>query len=324
MAWATPDSRSAAIAGAARNAAVIASTKLNMNATRMRICETPIWISSSDVSPSRGPATRAAPRRRRQRDADQGQARPGPTRIRRRAASAIVSARRCVTGSPITAGRVRAADDVQERSSSVVRDPSTACTRPPAADDRRHNVGDDRRLDGRDREPAVGSDDRAEPSQAFERRCRQVGHADPQPGSPSRSSSRPLASTRPWSTIATRSQTRSTSLRRCELRKTVEPASRARRDDRADVERARPGRVPRSARRGRPGRARRAARPPARAAAACPSRSCRPDRRRGRRGRHRRGCAVDVRRRQAPAAPPSRAMSRACSSSTSRARSHGW
>ncbi len=53
MAWTVPDSTSDAIAGAARNAADIASTKLNMNAIRIRTCETPIWIWSSSTPFSR-------------------------------------------------------------------------------------------------------------------------------------------------------------------------------------------------------------------------------------------------------------------------------
>ena len=53
IAWTVPDSTSEAIAGAARNAADIASTKLNMKAIRISTCETPIWIWNSSISLSR-------------------------------------------------------------------------------------------------------------------------------------------------------------------------------------------------------------------------------------------------------------------------------
>ena len=53
--------------------------------------------------------------------------------------------------------------------------------------------------------------------------------------SPRRSSSEPAATTRPWFTIATRSHSRSTSPRRCELRRTARPARLGVADDRADV-----------------------------------------------------------------------------------------
>ena len=49
---------SAPTAGAPRNAAVIASTKLNMNAMRIRTCETPIRISSSSTPSARASVTR--------------------------------------------------------------------------------------------------------------------------------------------------------------------------------------------------------------------------------------------------------------------------
>ncbi len=54
---ATPDSRSPPTAGAPTNAAVIASTKLNMNAIRIRTCETPIRISSSSTPSARASST---------------------------------------------------------------------------------------------------------------------------------------------------------------------------------------------------------------------------------------------------------------------------
>ena len=53
MACTVPDSTSEAIAGAARKAADMASTKLNMKAIRIRTCDTPIWIWSSSMPFSR-------------------------------------------------------------------------------------------------------------------------------------------------------------------------------------------------------------------------------------------------------------------------------
>ncbi len=47
MARSVPDSTSDAMAGAARNAADMASTKLNMNATNTRTCETPSPMRTS-------------------------------------------------------------------------------------------------------------------------------------------------------------------------------------------------------------------------------------------------------------------------------------
>ena len=66
---AMPDSRSFAIAGAPRKAAVIARMKLNMNAARIRICDTPIRISSS-VVPSAGQPGKGAGAPAGEADAD--------------------------------------------------------------------------------------------------------------------------------------------------------------------------------------------------------------------------------------------------------------
>ena len=72
-----PDSRSFAIAGAPRKAAVIARMKLNMNAARIRICDTPIRISSLVVpSPRASPAGARAPAR--EADTDDGEREEDP------------------------------------------------------------------------------------------------------------------------------------------------------------------------------------------------------------------------------------------------------
>ena len=73
-----PDSRSFAIAGAPRKAAVIARMKLNMNAARIRICDTAIRISSSVVPSVAGQPGKRAGAPAGEADADDRQREEDP------------------------------------------------------------------------------------------------------------------------------------------------------------------------------------------------------------------------------------------------------
>ena len=117
------------MAGAPMNAAVIASTKLNMKAIRISTCETPMRISSSSVPRSRASSDQAS-RRRARRGRPTATARMTRTQTtRRRTSSATV--RRAMT---ITRGApASSASSSRKRASSEPRPGSTAWTRPPAA-----------------------------------------------------------------------------------------------------------------------------------------------------------------------------------------------
>ena len=139
----------------------MASTKLNMKATRISTCDTPTWISRSDAVPrSRASVTsRSIPNVVSSTLTIVSASRTH--RVRRRAASATVSramvrtafttslrveragrrpaARRRpfpiaqVSESPAPPASAPTANSRRKRSSSVARPPSTAWTRPPAA-----------------------------------------------------------------------------------------------------------------------------------------------------------------------------------------------
>ena len=316
---------SAAIAGADRNAAVVARMKLNMNAHRISTWLTPSWSRSSPVPVSRASAHEVLEAEPGQHDDDRGQRSTRAHRVRRRSASSRVS--RTMLGDE----RGGWSPGSTVRSAGLAEQPEEALLeRRPS---RLHGVdlsagGDDRRP----RAPGSASA-RSGGSSAIHRRrsAGRTGRGRPAPpgrarsrrtrtaSSPSSSSSVPAATTRPASTIATRSHTSSTSDRRCEFRKTVVPRSRAARMIRrtsarptgssADVG---------SSRRRAP--ACRAGRRPGRAAAACPSRTCRPGRRPARRDRPSR--ARSRSRSVRSGRPiPARSQWRA---RTSRARSQGW
>ena len=147
---ATPDSRSPPIAGAPTKAAVIASTKLNMNAIRIRTCETPIRISSSSdaVRPGEGDQPFEAPADERDRDDRQrGQDPDDPAadELADREPGDDDHGRSSAGGAPATSSRKRA--------SSEPRPGSTAWTRPPAATIAATRSGIRSRSSVRDRQP---------------------------------------------------------------------------------------------------------------------------------------------------------------------------
>ena len=186
IACTVPVSTSDAIAGAARNAADIASTKLNMNAIRIRTWLTPMRISSSSAPCSRASTTRRST--------------PQPTsttlatdsassthRIRRRAISRSVrpamtrTRRRLMRRVPRSAGAVSPSRTrPRNRASSDRRAGSTACTRPPAATTAPTRSGMRSGSTGRTTsQPSSSVDDGAEGGQRRESLGRKVRHPEP-------------------------------------------------------------------------------------------------------------------------------------------------
>ena len=129
---ATPDSRSPPTAGAPTNAAVIASTKLNMNAIRIRTCETPIRISSSSTPSAR----EVHQSREAERDQEDGHDRQADEDPHDAPPDELLNRE---AGDDDHDARWRSADrhaviaSSRNRASSDPRPGSTAWTRPPAA-----------------------------------------------------------------------------------------------------------------------------------------------------------------------------------------------
>jgi hypothetical protein len=146
-----PDSRSFAIAGRPRNAAVIARTKLNMNAAGSGSAR-PRCGSRARSRPFAGEPGEGAGPQLGQRDADDGE-REQTHRIRRRAASRIVSRRDRDHG--VRSVRRALASSARKRSSSERRPASTSWTRPPAATIAATRSGTRLGSNGSDRQPVA-------------------------------------------------------------------------------------------------------------------------------------------------------------------------
>ena len=173
-----------------------------MNAARIRICDTPIRISSSSTL-SAGQPGKGAGAPAREADADDGQREEDPQdppagRLADREPRDRDHARGL--------DRSRPASSARKRSSSERRPASTSWTRPPATTIA--STGPDARgIERLDRQPVAVAADRPERSSWATRGSSRPVACTRTPGSPRTSSSRPSSTTRPRSTIATRSQT---------------------------------------------------------------------------------------------------------------------
>ncbi len=174
IARATPDSSSPPIAGAPMNAAVMASTKLNMNAIRIRTCDTPIRICSSAVPSSRARLTRRSRPQADQRDGHDRQRGEDPDD-----SPADELANREPRDDDHSVSSVGRRDELEEarleRSSAGLDGMDATAGR----DDRGHDVRDPGRGERADRQPVAVGRERPEAIEAGATGLIEV--ADPQP-----------------------------------------------------------------------------------------------------------------------------------------------